>query len=198
MVRPIQLFGAAATIVCRLNSPAFAQPGQPAPRPPVEVGVGMDTAYMRAGLYLDEGMVLEPMVNVRLTKPSTANLAFEMTFAVGGTPSSDYHTKGLYTLQVKHRLWRPSRAIFRCLRRMAPPAFGGRIAFTPAVEPRGPATQCSLSMPWLAQAFNGKLRRVPPCVARYKQWVWHGRPSACESRLAFRYRSLVFAPKPSD
>ena len=62
---------------------------------------------MRAGLYLDTSMMVEPMVNVRLTKPTTAKLAFEATFAVGGAPSDDYHTKGLYTLQHKHRLFRP-------------------------------------------------------------------------------------------
>ena len=70
MVRPIKRFGAAATIVCGLNSPAHAQaPSRSPTLPPVEVGVGVDAARMRAGLYLDEGMVLEPMVNVRLTKP---------------------------------------------------------------------------------------------------------------------------------
>jgi hypothetical protein len=109
MVRPIQLFGAAANIVCWLNSPALAQPDPQAHLPPVEVGLGVDVAQMRAGLYLDEDMVLERMVNVRLTKPFTANLAFEVTFAMGGTSSSDYDTRGLYTLQLKHGLWRSSR-----------------------------------------------------------------------------------------
>jgi hypothetical protein len=109
MVRPSRLLGSAAAIVCGLNSPALAQPAPLAPRPPVEVGVGVDTARLREGLYLDTEMVLEPMVTVRLTKPATANLAFEVTFAVGGTSSSDYDTKGLYTLQLKHRFWRSSR-----------------------------------------------------------------------------------------
>ena len=107
MVRAIQRFGAAATIVCGLNSPALAQPEPPLP--PVEVGLGVDAAQMREGLYLDTSMVLEPMVNLRLTKPWTTNVAFEMTFAIGGPSSSDYDTKGLYTVQLKHRLWRPSR-----------------------------------------------------------------------------------------
>ena len=44
----------------------------------MELGVGVDAAQMRAGLYLDTEMVLEPMVNVRLTKPLTANLSFEV------------------------------------------------------------------------------------------------------------------------
>jgi hypothetical protein len=111
MGRPIRLFGAAAAIVCGLNPPAHAQAASRRHTvPPVEVGVGIDAAQMRAGLYLDGGLVLEPMVNVRLTKPSTTNRAFEVTFALGGTSSSDYDTKGLYTLQLKHLLWQHSRS----------------------------------------------------------------------------------------
>src|SRR5687768_7406339 len=75
---------------------------------PVEVGVGVDAPQLREGLYLDTEIVREPMVNVRLTKPLKLNLAFEVTFAIAGTAASDYHTKGLYTLQVKQRLWRRS------------------------------------------------------------------------------------------
>ena len=71
--------------------------------------MGVDAARLRAGLYLDGGMVLEPMANVRLTKPATANWAFEVTFAIGGPSSADYDTKGIYTLQLKQRLWQSSR-----------------------------------------------------------------------------------------
>ena len=62
MVHPIQLFGAAATLLGALNSPASAQPEPPANLPAVEVGVGVDAARMQGGLYLDGGTVLEPMV----------------------------------------------------------------------------------------------------------------------------------------
>src|SRR5688500_16640691 len=94
MTRLVQRFGA-RPILCGLTSSALAQPEQPAPLPPVELGVGVDAALMREGLYLDTGMVLEPMVNVRVTKPLTANLAFEVTFAVGGTPTVRTEVQGV-------------------------------------------------------------------------------------------------------
>jgi hypothetical protein len=106
MARPIQLFAVVATSLCGLHSPARAQP---APLPPVELGFGVDTARMQAGLYLDTNMVLEPMVHVRLTKPMTANVALEGTSAIAGASSADYDTKGFFTFQIKHRVWRPSR-----------------------------------------------------------------------------------------
>jgi hypothetical protein len=110
-VRPVQLFGAAAIVVGRLNSPALAQANSAVPHQlPAEVGVALDAARMREGLYLDTAMVLEPMLNVRLTKPLTANVALEGTFALAGASSSDYDTKGFFTVQIKHRLWRPSRS----------------------------------------------------------------------------------------
>jgi hypothetical protein len=75
--------------------------------PPVEVGIAVDLARMRAGLYLDSKVVVESMANVRLTRPFTPSFAFEGIFAASrGIGSYNYHTRAVYALQVKQRLWR--------------------------------------------------------------------------------------------
>ena len=91
--------------LCGLHSPAYAQPE---PLPPVEFGVGVDAARLRAGLYLDTRLVLEPMIQVRLTKPMTTNVAFEATSAIAASSVADYDTRGFFSLQIKHSVWRPS------------------------------------------------------------------------------------------
>jgi hypothetical protein len=80
--------------------------------PPVELGVGIDATWLRAGLFLDENVVAEPMVHFRATQPMTPNVAIEAIFAVSrwfNTNDFDYRTEALYAIQAKHNIWRRER-----------------------------------------------------------------------------------------
>jgi hypothetical protein len=69
--------------------------------PPVELGVGVDATWLRAGLFLDEAVVTEPMVHFRATQPVTRNVAIEGIVAVSkwfNTNSFDYRTEALYAI----------------------------------------------------------------------------------------------------
>ena len=70
---------------------------------------------LRAGLFLDEPVVAEPMMHVRITKPMTPNFAIEAFFAVSkqfNTNDFDYATEALYAIQVKQNVWRLTRGGF--------------------------------------------------------------------------------------
>jgi len=106
-VRVVQQTTAGLAFCICASTSAPAQPVLAAELPPVEVGIAVDWTRMRAGLYLDSKVVVESMANVRLTRPFTPSLAFEGIFAAGrGIGSYDYHTRAVYALQVKQRLWR--------------------------------------------------------------------------------------------
>ncbi len=109
---PSQLSAAAVGISVVLSAPAAAQTSSTPKLPPVEFGVGVDATWLRAGLFLDEAVVTEPMVHFRATQPVTRNLAIEGIFAVGkwfNTNSFDYRTEALYAIQIKQNVWRRAR-----------------------------------------------------------------------------------------
>ena len=111
-MRLIQL-SAAVGMSVSLSVTAVAQTVSTPTLPPFELGVGLDATWMRAGLFLDEGVVAEPMVHFRATQPMTPNLAIEAIFAVSkwfNTNSFDYRTEALYAVQMKHSVWRGARA----------------------------------------------------------------------------------------
>ena len=103
---------AAVGLWVSLSATSFAQTVSP-PKLPVEIGVGIDGTWMRAGLFLDEGVVAEPMVHFRATQPMTPNLAIEGILAISrwfNTNSFDYRTEALYAIQIKHDLLRRARS----------------------------------------------------------------------------------------
>jgi hypothetical protein len=114
-MRPIQLSAAAVVISVSLGATAAAQTDFTPKLPPVELGVGIDATWLRAGLFLDEPVVAEPMVHFRATQPITRNLAIEGIFAVSRsftTNDFDYRTEALYAIQIKHDIWRGRRGGF--------------------------------------------------------------------------------------
>jgi hypothetical protein len=91
-----------------LTATATAQTPSAQKLPPVELGVGIDATWLRAGLFLDEAVVSEPMVHVRVTRPITPNLAIEAIVAASRWFNSnvfDYRTEVLYAIQIKQRVW---------------------------------------------------------------------------------------------
>ena len=96
-------------------SAAHAQTSPSARRPPVELGVGVDATWLRAGLFLDGGIVTEPLVHIRLTQPITPEFGIEAVFGVSRwfkTDAFDYRTEALYSFQAKHYFWRSGRSGF--------------------------------------------------------------------------------------
>jgi hypothetical protein len=104
----LQVVGAVGLFLCVPGS-VLAQPAAASRLPAMEVGLGLEGAWLRAGLYVDTSMVADPMATVRVTLPFTPNLAFEGVFAAGKEMRShdfDYVTKALYIMQVRHGIWR--------------------------------------------------------------------------------------------
>ena len=114
-MRSIQFSAAAVGIVVVLSASAVAQTDSTPRLPPVELGVGVDATWLRAGLFLDEPVVAEPMIHFRATQPMTRNLAIEGIFAVSkwfNTNDLDYRTEALYAIQIKQNIWRGTRGGF--------------------------------------------------------------------------------------
>jgi hypothetical protein len=103
---------AAVGMLVSLSSTLVAQTQSTPKLPSAELGVGVDATWLRAGLFLDEGVVMEPMVHFRATQPLTPTLAIEGIFAVTrwfNTNRFDYATEALYAMQIKQTVWRHPR-----------------------------------------------------------------------------------------
>ena len=103
---------AAVGISVSLSATVVAQTSSAPKLAPVELGIGVDATWLRAGLFLDEPVAAEPMMHVRATQPVTRNLAIEGIFAVSkwfNTNSFDYRTEALYAIQIKQNIWRHAR-----------------------------------------------------------------------------------------
>ena len=114
-MRLIQLSAAVGALLSLNGTLVAAQTDSTPKLPPVELGVGVDATWLRAGLYLDENVRAEPMMHVRVTAPLTRNLAIEGIFAVSkrfNTNRVDYLTEALYAIQVKQTVWRSLRGGF--------------------------------------------------------------------------------------
>jgi hypothetical protein len=111
-MRLIQLSAAVGALLSLNGTLVAAQTDSTPKLPPVELGVGVDATWLRAGLYLDENVRAEPMMHLRVTAPLTRNLAIEGIFAVSkrfNTNSFDYRTEALYAIQIKQNIWRHAR-----------------------------------------------------------------------------------------
>jgi hypothetical protein len=95
-----------------LGVTADAQTSSTQKLPPTELGVGVDATWLREGLFLDTGIVTEPMVHIRVTQPMTPIVAIEVLLAVSkrfNTNRVDYGTEALYVIQIKQTVWRGAR-----------------------------------------------------------------------------------------
>jgi hypothetical protein len=108
-------FSAAVGVSIGLSTTVAGQAPSTPRLAPVELGVGVDATWLRAGLFLDEPVVAGPMMHVRATQPITRKLAIEGIFGMSRwftTKDVDYRTEALYAIQIKQNIWRGTRGGF--------------------------------------------------------------------------------------
>jgi hypothetical protein len=110
-MRLIQLSAAVGVSIGLSTTVAGQTPSTPR-LAPVELGLGVDATWLRAGLFLDEPVAAEPMMHIRATQPITRKLAIEGIFGVSrwfAAKDFDYRTEALYAIQIKQNIWQSAR-----------------------------------------------------------------------------------------
>ena len=93
-----------------LTATALNVTGEPAGRPPVELGVGVNGIRI-ADIDFLQPRVAGPALDLRATVPLTARFAVEALVTIDrATNSYERRDEGLYTLQIKQRIARVSTA----------------------------------------------------------------------------------------